>query len=76
MKKLEMKQMETIEGGADRIDVGCAVAGIGLAVASVFTSGFAFLLGSGMVSGFCGGYAIAGATSGSSTRNRGGGGKW
>jgi hypothetical protein len=78
MKKLDFQQMEKIEGGTDGVGLACAAAGVGIAVASIFTSGFALLLGGGMVTGFCSGWGAASALdSGSgSSSGHGAGGSW
>jgi predicted phage tail protein len=77
MKKLEMKQMEIIVAGADKIEWFCAGLGVVGIVTGFFTLGTSTALAMGMGGSFCTGYFVAGATSGGGGgRSHGAGGSW
>ena len=76
MKKLEMKQMENIEGGADRIEWFCAGLGVVGIITGFFSMGTTYAIASGMAGGFCTGYFVAGATGGGSGGGHGATGSW
>lgn len=62
MKKLELNQMENLEGGVNAVDVACIGVGLASVAAGIFTFGAGTVFGLGVAGAFCTGWGIGQAT--------------